>query len=316
MNSEIKVSVCVVTYNQEKYIAQCLQSLIEQVADFEFEIIVGNDCSTDATRSVVEGFQSAYPFLIFPLHQSENIGAVENCIQSYRRAKGKYLCHIDGDDYALPGKLQKQVDYLERNPNCVICSHDMIVVNGEGSEIRSSFRRHRAGVNTLKDLYSQLPFFAHSSKMFVNDLDDPFWLELHPNALDVELHVEQAKKGEVYHIDECLGAYRSFTGVSSQTVGVNPILVEGVTRIFEEALQNPDLDQDVIRRDYAASMYRYAYQAAVKGDVIGLRKYIKLSIDLSFLTVGQKVFSMLSNFPKSVVFLCQLRARLRGYDAF
>lgn len=316
MNSEIKVSVCVVTYNQEKYIKQCLQSLVDQVTDFKFEIIVGEDNSTDNTRTIVEEFQAKYPDYIFPLFHDENLGAVRNCISTYKKAKGKYICHIDGDDYALPGKLQKQVDALTNNPDCVICSHDMVIVSDTGVQLRSSFRCHRPGINTLMDLYEQLPFFAHSSKMFVNDLESLFWSELHPNTLDIEVHVQQAKKGNIYHIDEGLGAYRSFTGVSSQAIGVNSLLIEGSTRIFESALEDPSLDRDIIKRHYAASTFRYAYQSAVRGDVIDLKRYIQKSIDLCVFSKEQRAFNMLSRFPWLIVALCQLRARLRGYKVF
>lgn len=211
---EIKVSVCVVTYNQEKYIAECLQSLVDQETDFPFEIIVGEDCSTDSTRQIVEEFALKYPDLIVRNYHDENVGAVENIIKTYGVAKGKYICHMDGDDYALPGKLKAQVRALDANPDCVICSHDMKQVDQKGNLVRSSFRAKESGVYKLSDLYKDLPFFAHSSKMFVNDLNDSYWTHLHKNALDIEVHVEQAKRGDIYHINEVLGAYRLQTGVS------------------------------------------------------------------------------------------------------
>src|SRR5690554_1032835 len=124
MSSDIKVSVCVVTYNQEKYIAECLQSLVDQVTDFPFEIIVGEDCSTDNTRSIVDEYSQKYPSLIVKNYHKQNVGAVQNAITSYKMARGKYICHIDGDDYVLPGKLQKQAQVLDDNQDCVICSHD------------------------------------------------------------------------------------------------------------------------------------------------------------------------------------------------
>ena len=313
-NDEVKVSVCVVAYNQENYIRQCMQSIVDQETDFKFEVIVGEDCSTDGTREIIAEFQSKYPFLISPILHTENVGVVDNCVFTYKSARGKYICHMDGDDYMLPGKLQKQVDSLEKNQDCVICSHDMVVVDKNGVQLRSSFRRHRPGINTLMDLYEQLPFFANSSKMFVNMRDDLFWEELHPNALDVEVHIKQAGKGDVYHIDECLGAYRAISGVSSQAVGVNPLLVSGITRVFEAALKDSSLDKDFIKRSYAASMFRYAYQSAVRGDVLGLKKYIIFSTSICNYSAEQKIFRVLSRFPRAVVFLCKCRAFLRGYD--
>ena len=102
IENDIKVSVCVVTYNQENYIAECLESLVNQVTNFRYEIIVGEDCSTDGTRAIVQRYVEKYPNLIVPLFYKNNIGAVENIKKVYKKAKGKYIAHMDGDDIALP----------------------------------------------------------------------------------------------------------------------------------------------------------------------------------------------------------------------
>ena len=128
---DIKVSVCVVTYNQEKYIAECLDSLVSQETDFKFEIIVGEDCSTDGTRAIVQQYVDKYPDLIKPIFHDQNVGAVENIKQVYLAAKGKYIAHLDGDDMALPTKLQKQFDTLEANPDCAICVHHRSLWRGD-----------------------------------------------------------------------------------------------------------------------------------------------------------------------------------------
>ena len=125
---DIKVSVCVVTYNQEKYIAECLDSLVSQETDFKFEIIVGEDCSTDGTRAIVQQYVDKYPDIVKPIFHKNNVGAVENIKQVYIAAKGRYIAHIDGDDMALPTKLQEQFNILEKNPQAIICSHNMLEV--------------------------------------------------------------------------------------------------------------------------------------------------------------------------------------------
>lgn len=313
MNSEIKVSVCVVTYNQEKYIKQCLQSLVDQVTDFKFEIIVGEDNSTDNTRTIVEEFQAKYPDYIFPLFHDENLGAVRNCISTYKKAKGKYICHIDGDDYALPGKLQAQYIALEANPNCIICSHDMMIVNAHNSLVRKNFFYKKTGIYTLMDLYKRLPFFAHSSKMFRNNLMGSIWHDISDSTLDIEIHVLQAHKGNIYHIQEPLGAYRYSTGVTSTTQGVNPILIQGTQRVFEKALKTPGLNQIKIKEYYAAAIFKYAYISALNKDKSNLKKYIKESIEICPYSFTQKFFNYLSNFPRLIIFLCKLRAKLKGY---
>ncbi|CAN5689658.1 hypothetical protein BH11PSE12_BH11PSE12_19750 [soil metagenome] len=135
-----KVSVCVVTYNQEKYIRQCLQSIVDQKTDFDFEIIVGDDCSTDGTSIIVAEYTKKYPNLIVSVLQYPNIGAVANIVSVYKKAKGYYIAHFDGDDFAFAGKLQAQVDILEKHPDCVICSHDMELVDENSKSISKSYK--------------------------------------------------------------------------------------------------------------------------------------------------------------------------------
>lgn len=311
--TEIKVSVCVVTYNQSKYIAKCLQSLIDQNTNFDYEIIVGDDCSKDSTRDVISKYYELYPGLIVPVFHEENIGPLENTLSVYKKARGRYICHMDGDDYALPGKLQKQFDALERNTDCVICTHDMKLVNAAGDDLGRSFRKHKGGVNTLMDLYENLPFFAHSSKMFINDLDLDFWNHLHPQALDIEVHVKQLYYGSIYHIPESLGGYRIFTGLSLDKKRVNPIIPNGAKRIFNEAISNEKEDIALLKKYYAKSLFNYAYQSAVLGNKEDLRKYILESINLSRISILQNVFFILSKLPWLVIFICKIRSRIVGY---
>ena len=127
-----KVSVCVITYNQEKYIRECLQSIVDQVTDFEFEVIVGDDCSTDGTKFIIEEFVSKYPTLIRPIYQEKNIGGgVNNFLTVHKHAKGDYVAQIDGDDLMLFGKLQKQAEFLDMHSSCTVVWHRVNCFNDE-----------------------------------------------------------------------------------------------------------------------------------------------------------------------------------------
>ncbi len=118
-----KVSICIVTYNHEKYIRQCLESVVRQQVNCEFEIIVSDDCSTDKTRDIIAEFYAAYPEKIRPIYLEKNVGAYENFLLSHQLAQGEYVCHCDGDDYFLAGKLQAQVDVLDDDPTCTAVWH-------------------------------------------------------------------------------------------------------------------------------------------------------------------------------------------------
>lgn len=127
-----KVSVCVVTYNHEKYIGKCLQSIVDQKTDFPFEVIVADDNSTDATAAILRDYAERYPDLIKPVLQEENIGPTQNYFSVHNRARGKYVAHLDGDDFCLPGKLARLVSYLDAHPDCRIVWHRMYILNQSG----------------------------------------------------------------------------------------------------------------------------------------------------------------------------------------
>jgi len=128
-----KLSVCVITYNQERYIRECLQSLITQRTDFPFEIIVGDDCSTDGTRAIVQEFVDRHPDVVRALFQPTNTGGSRNNLEVHAAARGKYVAHVDGDDYALPGKLQAQTDILDRDPECNAVWHPVDFFDDAGA---------------------------------------------------------------------------------------------------------------------------------------------------------------------------------------
>ncbi|WP_315817032.1 glycosyltransferase family 2 protein [Paraflavitalea speifideaquila] len=124
MNTPL-ISVCVVTYNHENYITQCLEGILMQQTNFPFEIVVGEDCSTDNTRAIIKHFEQQYPGIIKPIYHEHNVGAARNHFEHcFSKIQGRYIAICDGDDYWTdPGKLQKQVDFMEQNPACVLCFH-------------------------------------------------------------------------------------------------------------------------------------------------------------------------------------------------
>lgn len=108
------VSVFIITYNHEKYIKEALDCILMQKCDFDFDIVVGEDCSTDNTRTILLEYQKKYPSKFRLLLHEKNIGAMNNQMETLSACKGKYIALCEGDDYWTdPLKLQKQVDFLE-----------------------------------------------------------------------------------------------------------------------------------------------------------------------------------------------------------
>lgn len=117
-NDNVKVSVCITTYNLEAYIAHTLDSVLCQETTFDYEVIIGDDFSTDNTREILLQYQAQYPDKIVLHFQEKNIGVNRNDYDLIYLAKGKYIAWCDGDDYWLTkDKLQKQADILDANPD-------------------------------------------------------------------------------------------------------------------------------------------------------------------------------------------------------
>jgi glycosyltransferase involved in cell wall biosynthesis len=123
------VSVCMITYNHEKYISEAIEGVITQKTNFRFELIIGEDCSTDNTRYIVKEYESKYPEIIVGQYPSQNRGLYKNFLTVLQSARGKYIALCEGDDYWTdPYKLQKQVDFLEANPEYSMCFHNAIKI--------------------------------------------------------------------------------------------------------------------------------------------------------------------------------------------
>nr|WP_320118824.1 glycosyltransferase [uncultured Marinifilum sp.] len=112
------VSVKTITYNHQEYIAQCIEGVMKQKTNFSFEYIIAEDCSTDHTLKIVKEYANKYPEIIKVISSDNNVGACENDHRSELACRGKYVALCEGDDYWTdPFKLQKQIDFLQANPD-------------------------------------------------------------------------------------------------------------------------------------------------------------------------------------------------------
>ena len=210
----LKVSVCVVTYNQEKYISQCLQSLVDQKVDFDFEIIVADDCSTDATREIVRAFAEKYPKIFRLFLHDENIGAYRNFRFVHEQAVGEYIAHMDGDDYALPMKLQNQVNFLDLNIDCNIVFHKMIILKRDAKFKSVKYKKFITQKKFYrKDIIEGIAIGANSSKMYRASLRNEELPDF--DVVDYTVNVIQVGQGyAAYSSDKPLGVYREGVGIS------------------------------------------------------------------------------------------------------
>lgn len=218
-NQDIMVSICCLTYNHEKYISQAVDSFVMQETNFAFEIVIGEDCSKDGTRKILDDYVSRYPDKIRLITSASNVGANNNAVRVFKAARGKYIAICDGDDYWTDSlKLQKQVDFLENNEEYVMCGHyskritennEIHYINFNPKPLVYSFSDIMAENNT--DTSTLTIVFRNSAevrKMFTSD-----WF-LKCNAPDkfVKLYTTFISGKSIYVLPETMSCYRMHSG--------------------------------------------------------------------------------------------------------
>ncbi len=203
------LSVLVITYNQERYLGQALDSALGQETDFGVEIVVGEDGSTDGTREVLEAYRNAHPTQITALFRESNLGMMPNFVSTFRACTGRYMALLEGDDYWTDTqKLQRQVDLLEGDPGLSSTFHNVEVVHEDREHPNHLFHKQPLKSRfSLRDVVSGF-FVPTCSTVFRAGLwTFPDWFETMPMG-DWPLHVLNAEHGDLGYLDRVMGAYR------------------------------------------------------------------------------------------------------------
>jgi len=211
------VDIALITYNQEKFIAQAVESVLMQQTGFEYRLFIGDDCSTDNTQPIVTSLARKYPDRIKTIFDSEHRGLSHRDrvgLSVLKLCTAKYVAMLDGDDYWTdPYKLQKQVDFLENHPDCSICFHDvMMFYEDRSQEPRKFCRPGQKEISTIEDLLAG-NFIQTCSVMFRNHLfgELPDWFY---SAImgDWILHILNGQYGKIGYLNEVMAAYRVHQG--------------------------------------------------------------------------------------------------------
>jgi glycosyltransferase involved in cell wall biosynthesis len=256
-----KVSVCILCYNHAKYIGECLDSIVQQVTNFPFEVIVGDDASTDGSREILHDYARRYPNTVRLLLHEKRVGGNANYCATHGDAHGQYVCHVDGDDLACPGKLQTQADFLDNHSECVIVGHNMKILLGQ--HIIGVFSDREIPVVTdVHYLIRNNCFFGSSSKMYRRELA---FLEGMKDGqfVDFSIHLDQALHGNIGYIDQPLGVYRkheaSITKVSRQRI------LEAHIRGYQYA-RRKGVHEEVVREGLRRFLMSNTLTALVRAD--------------------------------------------------
>lgn len=174
MTNDIVVSVICLAYNHEKYIKECLDSIINQITTFKFEVVINDDASTDDTANIIEEYEKKYPELIKAIYQKENqysqgVAIIEEKMLDY--ASGKYVAFCECDDkWTDLKKLQRQYEYMEKHPECSMCVHNTVIHDLSGTQNDVNFNSwNKEHILTQEEVF--MAWKVHTSSYFVRKED-------------------------------------------------------------------------------------------------------------------------------------------------
>ena len=234
-NMDFLLSVVVITYNHEKYIRKCIDSILMQDVDFSFEIIVSDDCSTDQTAQIITEYQDKYPDIIKSNLRSINVGATKNQYDCFLRCTGDYIAILDGDDFWTDKlKLRTQTDFLKNNESFIACTQRYSVVDENDNVTQEVFYgpgRPESGEYTLNNFQKYIYYGHPGTLVFKNIFLEPKhdYSIIHKAdrwICDITLGLILTCLGRIYVSDENMTSYRRFqkkggTNFCSSILGKN-----------------------------------------------------------------------------------------------
>ena len=276
----MKVSVLIKAYNHERFIADAVESVLEQRVGCDYEIVIGEDCSTDGTRAVLLSLRDKYPDHVRLLLRDRNLGNIRNFTDALRACRGEYVALLDGDDYWIsPLKLRHQIAFLDAHREFSSCAHHAVVVDESARSFLGTYHRQgRSHVITLRRMLMSDPV-PTSSVMFRRGLfaEFPDWYYTVMMG-DWPLHVLNLAHGNMWYESAVLAAHRVHP--SGLWSGADPVRrrtarIEIYWRLNEElGLAHDALIRARIARQYVALAEHYAEN----GDIIRARECVRHAV--------------------------------------
>lgn len=210
-----KVSILCLTYNQSKYVRQALDSFLMQKTNFEFEILINDDASTDGTKEIIEEYQKKHPKIIKPVFHEKNLYSqgVRNMVARYLlpKAEGRYLALCEGDDYWTDSqKLQLQVDFLDKSPDYALCFHPVKVFFEKKEKQDFIYPDDGDGLRFTINYLLRHNYIQTNSVMYRRQKYEDMPTDITPS--DWFLHLYHAQFGKIGFIDRVMSAYRIHPG--------------------------------------------------------------------------------------------------------
>lgn len=215
--SEKLVSICMITYNHEAFLQKAIEGVLMQKAAFSYELIIGEDCSIDQTRKICEEHAQKHPKVIKLLSNEKNLGIIPNLIRTLKACSGKYIALCEGDDYWTdPLKLQKQVEFLEKHPECNYVFTNNKILKKDSNLADSQLNSIRIDeIVDLNFLLEKNIMPPTQTVMFRRSALPATWPEFFFINGDWALLFLLTHNSKIGYLNECTAVYREGVGIIS-----------------------------------------------------------------------------------------------------
>ena len=255
------VSVCVLTYNHEAFIQQCLESILAQETTFPIEIIIADDCSTDNNRTLIEEFKTQFPDNFSLVYHRINMGVMATVISMLRAAKGKYIAICEGDDFWIdPQKLEKQKQTLDQNAKYSMICTNRYILSLTGEKIPDS--AYVKDIYTIEDVVAGfIP--GTQTIMFRNYPTLPDFLQKHRQIYSADRYIAYfcSLLGDIYRLKDITAVYRvTENGVWSKISSIDRLkLIFEQMISFHKSIGIPVVNKIAAQQGFKTSLSFFLY---------------------------------------------------------
>lgn len=252
------VSVLILAFNHAPFLAKAVESVVSQATDFDFEVLIGEDCSQDGTLDIALDLQRRHPEVIRVLTSDRNVGAYHNYLRLLHAGRGKYFAQLDGDDYWLAGKLARQVALLRELPEASAIYTNAHTVDHRGNNV-GFFNDIGDATLNLSTLLRRGNCLNTSTMVYRANLATHL-LVIEREYIDYDIHLLLAQHGSLVHLAEPLAAYRVNSPgamVASSNEKVRDLYWQAILNVPRSKLNDIELAwgiADFLRRVFFRSM--------------------------------------------------------------
>ncbi|MCK3685171.1 glycosyltransferase [Maribellus sp. YY47] len=288
------VSVCMITYNHEPYIREAIEGVLKQKCNFPIELVIGEDCSTDNTRIICNDYAKEHSFIKL-LPSDKNLGMLPNFFRTINNSAGKYIAICEGDDYWIdPYKLQKQVDFLETNPDYSLVYTKALSYNNR----KEKYERNKLGKKLKNNdllVYNPIAtlttlFRKKAYEKYLKDVspisqnwemgDYPMWLWMHFNS-------------KIYFLPEVTAVYRVLEGSASRSSNKEKRYQYNLSKLYiSNAFASIYCDYKEYS-NFLSNRYSFLYLYCVKNNINREIEYVKKINELEIKTIKTNLIILL-----------------------